>query len=108
MGEHVDVDLLLVTAPQELARARESAAQERRQIAARKERGRRLAGNPAARKDLAHRWAAVTSKSAIRDAMANAVVYEGDGPPATPPPPGVPVGAWYMDTLTGTLYRLEA
>lgn len=105
MGELVDVDLLLGTAVQERKRAEAAAAQDRRREAASRQRQARLAGNPAARTRLGNRWAPM-GKSAAQP-YPTVKVFAGDGPPPDPAPPGTPLGTWYLDRLTDTLYRLE-
>lgn len=107
MGEYLDSDLLLTTAVQEDTRAREFRASQLRGARARDDRERALGGSTAARKALAAAWVPVL-KNAHQGPLPERTVYSGEGPPPTPIPDGTPVGAWYMDELTGDLYRLRA
>lgn len=107
MGEILDPTRILVTGPQELARAKAFRVAQAQGAKAKAARVKALSGSTAARKDLTARWAATSLNSVQVDMLANATVYKGEGPPPEPVPAGTPVGAWYVDTLTNDLYRLE-
>lgn len=108
MAEELDYHLLLVTAPQEAARAAEHRAQGLRQAKARVARERAMAGPLAAKKALDRAWAPLLRNVTLRDLDPKLDVYQGEGPPEGQPPGALLNQTYYLDTLTGVLYRLEA